>query len=321
MNFSVIVTVGPAILNQKKLQAIDALGKCIYRINGAHVNPEQARNISATIRACIPDSLIMLDLPGNKVRTHNLSEPIRLIKGEAFSLMDYQINYPELRSHVKPGDMVYANDSIYTMEIVETTESAIRILSHSDGLLANNKGLHIMGIHEKIPFLFARDEELIKVACELDLGILSLSFVRNAEDIKLVKEKLSSYNKPDMQLFAKIETAAAVQNLGYIFQEVDSINLDRGDLSTDIGLLKLPLTQERIIASASRAGCNMFLATQFLKNMETSPIPLIAELTSLHETIKSGISGIQLSEETAVGKYPLECVKLIFDIYNSSFIG
>ena len=120
-------------------------------------------------------------------------------------------------------------------------------------------------------------------------------------------------------LFAKIETAAAIDNLGYILQEVDNVNVDWGDLSTDVGILKLPLVQERIINSVLRSDKNILLATQFLKNMENNPVPLISELTALYETIKNKISGIQLSEETAIGKYPVECVKLVFDMYHNSF--
>jgi pyruvate kinase len=319
MNFSVIVTIGPSILEEEKLKKINALGSCIYRINGAHADALQTRQIAETIRSFIPNATIMLDLPGNKVRTNKLSEPIRLVKGDTFHLTDYQVNYSDFRKHLNPGDLIYANDAIYTLEVIEILDGSIKIKSHSDGLLMSNKGLHVQGIHQEIPFLFQRDIELIEVACEIDLNIVSLSFVRTAEDVRVAKEILEKKNQKDITIFAKIETAAAIENLGYIFEEVDNVNVDRGDLSTDIGILKLPSVQKKIVDSALREGINIYLATQFLKNMETNPVPLIAELTSLYESIKSGISGIQLSEETAIGKNPVECVKLIFNMYHNSF--
>jgi pyruvate kinase len=318
MDFTIIVTVGPGLLEKNKIKKIDSLGNCIFRINGAHADGEQTRNITNTIRGFSPDAKIMIDLPGNKVRTKNLTEPLRLSKGEELILQEYQVNYTNFYQHLKAGDTIYANDSIFTLEVVKIVGNTVQLLSHSDGLLQTNKGLHVQGIHAEIPFLFERDQELIDVACEIDLDVISLSFVRTADDIKVVKNILKEKNNTSTELFAKIETAAALDNLGYIFQEVETVNVDRGDLSTDIGILKLPSAVERITTSALMSGRNIFLATQFLKNMETSPVPLIAELSDIHNSVKSGISGIQLSEETAVGKFPVECVKLVFDLYHSS---
>ncbi len=321
MKFSIIVTVGPSILEESKIKEINSLGSCIYRINGAHADSHLTKEITDLLRSFIPNPTIMIDLPGNKVRTSNLSEPISLIKGESFHLSDDQVNYSEFRKHLKIGDIIYANDSTFTIEVLEITNEGIKMKSHSEGFLASNKGLHVQGIHQSIPFLFERDIALINTAAEIDLDIISLSFVRDADDVRQVKKILAQHNKQKIELFAKIETAKAVENLGYIFNEVDNVNVDRGDLATDIGILKVAIVQKRIIDSALRGNKNIFLATQFLKNMEFYPVPLIAEVTSLYETISSGISGIQLSEETAIGKYPVECVKLIFDMYNLSFSG
>ncbi len=322
MNFKIIVSVGEALTsNPEKLKAIDSYGDCIYRINGAHIDVGNLSCLIKNLRAILQDAKIMLDLPGNKIRTQGLSEPIRLIKGETFELHDYQLNYPNFHSHVKTGDLILTNDSISTLEVKGIKERTIKILSHSDGILQNNKGFHVRGIYQLMPFLFQKDIELIQTACAENLDYISLSFVRTAEDIKEVKKILAEKQNTNIQIFAKVETASALENLGLIFKEVDHISLDRGDLSADIGILKLPAVQERVINSAKRAGKNIYLATQFLKNMERNPMPLIAEVIDLHRTIKGGITGIQLSEETAVGKYPVECVKLVFDIFNQSFSG
>ncbi len=94
MDFRVIVTLGPAILSKKKLKEIDSFGDCIYRINGAHVEGDYAANIIEKVRDILPSAEIMIDLPGNKIRTKNLLEPIRLTNGQTIELFDYQINYP-----------------------------------------------------------------------------------------------------------------------------------------------------------------------------------------------------------------------------------
>lgn len=320
MNFKVIVSVGEALTGSpEKLKKIDACGDCIYRINGAHVDLNGMNAMTRILRGILPNPKIMLDLPGSKIRTRGLSEPISLIKDEMFELYDYQLNYPKFHTLIKPGDLILTNDSTITLEAREIKGSTIRILSHSDGLLQNNKGLHVRGIHREIPFLFQEDIDLIRAASDKNLDYLALSFVRTADDIREVKSLLAGHGNATTEIFAKVENAQAVENLGHIFKEVEHVNIDRGDLSADIGILKLPAVQERIVESAKRAGKSVYLATQFLKNMEQNPVPLIAEIIDLHKTIKGGVSGIQLSEETAIGKYSVECVKLVFDIFHQSF--
>jgi pyruvate kinase len=308
--FKPIITLGPSILDNDKLKKIDSIGKCIYRINGAHADDIISSNIINQVKGILPDAEIMIDLPGNKVRTANLLEPIRLIKGETFDLSDYEINYSKFYSHLKKGDIIKANDSIFTLEVIDIKGSTLKILSHSDGILLTNKGLHVHNIHKDIPFLFERDLKLIECAIKNKIHYVSLSFVRTVEDVVQAKKLLDNTS---IIIFAKIETAMAVKNLESILKEVDNINVDRGDLSTDIDILKLAEIQDTIIKIGLKHNKNVYLATQFLKNMENNPIPLIPELIDLCKTLKDGISGIQLSEETAVGKYPIECIKLIFD--------
>jgi pyruvate kinase len=138
--------------------------------------------------------------------------------------------------------------------------------------------------------------------------------VRNAKDITFAKEIIKKHNN-HAQLIAKVETQLAVDNLDEILTQVDSILVDRGDLSADIGIHKLADYQEEIINAAKNKGKKIYLATQFLRNMEKNPLPLIAETIDLYKTIRSGINGIQLSEETAIGAYPVQCVEYIFEAF------
>jgi pyruvate kinase len=110
-----------------------------------------------------------------------------------------------------------------------------------------------------------------------------------------------------------VETLSAVENVDKILDEVEYILIDRGDLSTDVGLLEVPKYQKYIIEKALFSNRRVFLATQFLKSMEYNPIPTFPEVIDLYNTLKTGIYGVQLSEETAVGKYPKECVEVIRD--------
>jgi len=305
----IIATVGPSLLNRVSLQEVHD-EKNIYRINGAHGTISEIEDYILKIQSQQKDAKILMDLPGNKVRTAGFPEGfINIEKGKEFSLKFTQMNYPEFYKHIKIGDEVWANDSIFkfTVKSINIENSDILFLSHSTGVLLNNKGMHVRGIHANIPFLFQKDKDLIMLANKYTLDYIGLSFVRTKDDIiqakSLIKEKIS--------IISKVETAAAVDNLIDILKEVEYILIDRGDLSTEIGLEKVPLYQKYIIDKALFYNKKVFLATQFLKSMEQNPIPTIPEVIDMYNTLKSGIYGIQMSEETAVGKYPKECLYTI----------
>ena len=179
------------------------------------------------VREIIPDAKLIVDLPGNKIRTKNLSEPIRLINGETFELLHHQINYKEFYKYIKHGNIISANDSLYKMEVLDVCSTGIKRLSHSDGLLFNNKGLYIQGINCNFSFLLNADIKLIEIVCKCNVDYLSLSYVRTVDDIKTAKRMISSHSPPKIKIIIKIETAAAVKNIDSILREVDLINVDR----------------------------------------------------------------------------------------------
>jgi pyruvate kinase len=316
--FQVIVTVGPATLKKDVLKRIYEVGPCIFRINGAHSSPLDMKEKVHFIKGVISQAQIMLDLPGNKIRLAGLKEPIKLKKGELLDIHSDQINYSDFYKIVKPADMVFAQDSTLMLEVVAIKNKTIELLSHSNGLLEDKRGLHVKKICDDLPFLFEKDIKLIDAGCKLGITYLGISYVRTADDIIKVKKEIDKINVSKPTLIAKIETAKALDNLEKIFEQVSNILVDRGDLSSEVGLQNLPLCQEKVINAAKKAGKNIFLATQFLKNMQTHPIPLIAESLDLYRTLTSGICGIQLSEETAVGHYPFECVEYVFKAFRNT---
>lgn len=301
-----ILTVGPALLNEVPLKEVDNK-KNIYRINGAHGTIKDIEKTIVQIRSQIPDAKILMDLPGNKVRTANIEDGIILEKGKNFEIPSNYFNYTDFYKHLKPGMTAWANDSIFEFEVISADSEKIVFLSKSEGVLINNKGVHVRGIHEDIPFLFEKDKELIELANQYKLDYVGLSFVRKADN---VREALGLLNQ-DIKVISKIETIDAVENINEILPLVKFILVDRGDLSTDIGIEKIPRFQRYIIEKALYFDVKVFLATQVLKNMETKPIPTIGEVEALYEIFKSGVYGVQMSEETAVGKYVKECVNML----------
>lgn len=301
-----ILTVGPALLNEVPLTDVHN-EKNIYRINGAHGAANDIEKTIKKIRSQVSGAKILMDLPGNKVRTANIVEGIVLEKGKEFEISSKCFNYTDFYKHLKPGMTAWANDSIFEFEVVSADSEKIVFLSKSEGILINNKGVHVRGIHNNIPFLFEKDKELIALANQYKLDYVGLSFVRKADDVREALELLN----PEVNVISKIETIDAVHNINDILPLVRFILVDRGDLSTDIGIEKIPRFQRYVIEKALYFDVKVFLATQVLKNMETKPIPTIGEVEALYEILKSGVYGVQMSEETAVGKYVRECVEML----------
>lgn len=301
-----ILTTGPALANEVPLSQVHS-EKNIYRINGAHGSIADIEAGIKNIRSQIPAAAILMDLPGNKVRTANIEVGIQLEKGKTFSLRTNQFNYPDFYRHLQPGMTAWANDSVFEFEVVSADSEKIVFLSKSDGVLIKGKGVHVRGIHKDIPFLFEKDRQLINLANQYKLDFVGLSFVRSPENVQEAKALIGE----GTQVISKIETIDAVERINEILPLVKYILVDRGDLSTDIGIEKIPRFQKYIIDKALYFDVKVFLATQVLKNMETKPIPTIGEIEALYEIMKSGVYGVQMSEETAVGRYVPECVRLL----------
>ncbi len=299
-----ILTTGPALLHEVPLSEVHS-NRNIYRINGAHGNIADIEGYIKEIRKQEPDADILMDLPGNKVRTKDLPDGgIKLEVGQEFSIPSECFNYTEFYKHLKPGMITWANDSIFEFEVVSADEEKIVFLSKSDGILINNKGVHVRGIHDQIPYLFEKDKQLIELANKWALSFVGLSFVRTPANVKEAKSLLNDKT----EIITKIETLDAVNNINEILPLTHYILVDRGDLSTDVGVNQIPRYQRYIINKALFFDVRVFLATQVLKSMETKPIPTIGEVEALYDIYKSGVYGVQMSEETAVGKYVKNCV-------------
>lgn len=154
-----ILTTGPALANEVPLAQVHS-EKNIYRINGAHGSIADIEQGIRNIRSQIPGAVILMDLPGNKVRTANIEVGIQLEKGKSFELRSGQFNYPDFYRHLKPGMTAWANDSVFEFEVLSADSEKIVFRSKSDGVLINGKGVHVRGIHKDIPFLLKRTASL-----------------------------------------------------------------------------------------------------------------------------------------------------------------
>lgn len=315
MSFKLIVTLGPSIMQAETIKEIDKAGTCIFRINGSHSNINEVSRIVDFVKTVSPDIELMIDLPGNKIRISKDFEKIEFQQGDIFNLQSRDLNFPEFYKYLKEDDVLYTNDSLNSLSVCRINDrtGAVTVKAENSGSLLHNKGIHLRQKNINLPFILEKDRQIIELINNLTIDYLALSFVRNVKDIQDVKSMLSN---DKVNIIAKVEKMEAIHNIDSIVEEVEHILIDRGDLSNDVGMLHLPFYQDYVVKKAVSMGKNVYLATQFLKYMEHESIPLIAEIMGLHNDISKGVAGIQLSEETAVGKHPLECIKLVFGMYN-----
>ena len=310
MTMDIIATLGPSLLTPIKINSFIDEGVTIFRVNGAHTDAHTVASIVEKVRRFAGDRVrIMVDLPTNKVRAMNISEPVVFGAGDTFVIHSFELNYPDLCQRVQTGDEVILNDGRNRLRVTGVTDDSIEFQAEGAGQLGNNRGLiFTRSIYTPdFPYFFQRDLELIEVVNELNVDLVGLSYLRHPRD----KQEAQRRIRAKRSLVYKIETRAAFENLESLIEPEERILIDRGDLAGEIGLLQIPHAQDQIIRFAHRHRVEVYVATQFLAAMESSPIPQVAEVCALYEIVKLGVSGIQLSEETAVGKFPLEAVRWI----------
>jgi pyruvate kinase len=309
----IIATLGPSLLTRTKIDSLIAAGVTIFRVNGAHTDAHMVASIVEKVRRFAGDrARIMVDLPTNKVRVMNISEPILFGAGDNFVIHGFQLNYPDLCQRVRTGDEVIVNDGMNRLQVTGVNGHSIEFQAEGAGQLGNNRGLiFTREIHAPdFPYFFERDLELIEAVNDLNVELVGLSYLRHPRDKQEARRRI----RAERSLVYKIETRAAFENLERLIEPEEKILIDRGDLAGEIGLLQIPHAQDQIIRFAHQHRVEVYVATQFLATMESSPIPHVAEVSALYEIVKLGVSGIQLSEETAVGKFPLEAVRWIRDV-------
>lgn len=305
----IIATTGPQHSLNKIKTIVDA-GATILRINGAHSTGDSAASLIKEIRNYMGTTAkMMIDLPTNKVRTQNIVEPIGFEAGEKFFLHPYQLNFPQLCEVVKVGDEIIVNDGFNHLFVRGTKEGVIELEAESSGKLGNNRGLIFTReiYTQEFPLFFPRDMELIEVINDMNVEYVGISYLRYPHEKTVTRKHIKNYDS----VIYKLETRAAFNTYENLFEPNEKILIDRGDLAGEIGLINIPQAQDRIIRWAHRQRIEVFCATQFLAAMIESPIPHISEVCSLYEIMKLGVTGLQLSEETAIGKHAVPAVEWI----------
>ncbi|MCA9322468.1 MAG: pyruvate kinase, partial [Planctomycetes bacterium] len=302
-----ICTIGPKTIDKEWLVKLHAAGMNIARVNGAHGTLDNVRDFIERLKCDLPQGVeILLDLPGNKIRTDGFLEPVILEAGQEFIIRPDMLTYRPLYKSLRTGHLISAADGTIKLEVTAVTGEDIKTKVLIGGPLANRKGVNIRGIHGEIPFDFERDIDLLNLAIEAKIDYVGLSFVRSVEHVRRITAQLIGTG---VKVVAKVETAEAVKSVDDILNDADMIMIDRGDLEAEIGKEHVPLTQKAVIRRAKELGVPVIIASQFLTSMLTKPLPFMAEVSDIANAVLDGASVLMLSEETAIGDYPVECIE------------
>src|SRR5574344_56143 len=331
----IVATLGPATNTYEMIKSLVHAGVTMFRINSSHdtvMVQEQKidiiRKIAKEENILIP---ILLDLQGPKIRVGELENSISLKKGQkirfqhASKMVDniVPVDYEGIAKDVKLNEKILVDDGKIQFTVTEINGNVITAEVLTDGILLQRKGINIPGSTGSINVLTQRDLQFVDLAVKKEIDYLGLSFVRDANDVLQLREKLKTANS-DIRIISKIEKPQAVVNIDKIIEVSDGIMVARGDLGIEISTEQVPIVQKTIIKKANLKRKVVIVATQMLESMIENPIPTRAETSDVANAIIDGTDAVMLSGETAMGKYPVEAVtimnKIAKDINESPFM-
>ncbi|USG99007.1 pyruvate kinase [Thermococcus argininiproducens] len=320
----IIATIGPACRNKAIMKKMIEAGMSVARLNFSHGSLEEHAKTIELIRKTSEKLdkrvAILGDLPGVKIRVGNLKEnSVILKKGERVILTTREIegdentipvefkDFPKL---VSIGDIIYLSDGYIALKVENVRENDVECLVINGGVLFSHKGINIPKANLPIEAITKRDLEIIEFGIEHGIDAIGISFVGSVYDVLKVKRFIEK-KKSKMFVISKIERPDAVRNFDEILNASDGIMVARGDLGVEMPIESLPILQKQLIKKANMAAKPVITATQMLVSMTQDRLPTRAEVTDVANAILDGTDGVMLSEETAVGKYPVEAVEMM----------
>jgi pyruvate kinase len=320
----IVCTIGPASRSPKILERLIRAGMDVARLNFSHGTPnEHGRTISdlrKIARRLGRPVAVLQDLAGPKIRIGPVRNgPVTLEAGASFTLTARKVpgdertvslNYPGLVADVRKGDALLLSDGALELEVVGVEGRDILCRVVIGGPLNSYKGVNLPARTLRTPSLTAKDRADLRFGLSKEVDYVALSFVRDAKDIASVRRHMKRCGG-SAPVIAKIEKHEALDNMDAILAAADGLMVARGDLGVEIPLERIPRVQKDLIRKSREAGKPVITATQMLRSMVDSPRPTRAEVTDVANAILDGTDAVMLSEETAVGKHPVEAVSMM----------
>ena len=317
----IIVTIGPASRDVETLDQLLAAGMDCARLNFSHGTLEEHGEVIDRLRALSEKRhhpvAILQDLGGIKLRLGQLEDTYQLNVGEDVWLVPEASSSqrgvlpfprPEILRRLHPGNLVFISDGIVCLEVTDNSDSRVKTRVRNGGLVSSGKGVNLPGAKIDLPVLTEADKVALQFGVEQNVDWVAVSFVRTADDLRYAKSYLRSIGSTAL-VMAKLEKREGIENLDAIMEEVNSVMVARGDLGVEVPMETVPIIQKDIVRRANEAGKISVIATQMLRSMMESPTPTRAEISDVANAVLDGCDAILLSDETTIGKYPVEAVK------------
>ncbi len=328
----IVATIGPATAAAGPLRQLLEAGVDVVRLNAAHADMETHSNNVRRVRELAQvlgrNIGVLVDLPGPKIRSGLVAgDEVELVSGQEFILSGSDdgkgdthhvaTTLTDLAHWVRPDDDVYLADGAIVLRVLASVGNDVRTEVVRGGTLRSRKGMHLPRAEAHVEPFTDRDALALEMAIAAKVDFLGLSFVRRAEDVERVRAMLPKRGvRP--ALVPKIETAAAIDNLAGIVRVADAVMVARGDLGIQMPARSVPLLQKEIIRFCNMAGKPVITATQMLESMTRSPLPTRAEVNDVANAVLDGTDALMLSEETAVGLFPNETVRMMGEVAESA---
>ncbi len=319
----IIATIGPKSSSYETMESLVKEGMDIIRLNMSHgtYTTEMAKveNIKKINLKLSTNVAVLLDTKGPEVRTGLFENgEITLVKDSYVTIVmneilgtnkKFNVSYKGLANDLKINDIILLDDGYVSLKVVEIKNNELYCLVLNNGTLKDRRGVNVPGITLNFDFMSQKDRDDIIWACENNFDFIAASFVRNANDVKIIQNVIKETRNTNIKIISKIESKDGVLNLDEIINISDGIMIARGDLGVEIPAEEVPVVQKRIIKKCNAIGKIVVTATQMLESMQTNPRPTRAEVSDVFNAVIDGTDAVMLSGETANGEYPIEAVR------------
>ncbi|QWS34458.1 pyruvate kinase [Curtobacterium aetherium] len=327
----IVSTLGPATSDYEVVKQIIQAGVDVARLNLSHgdysVHEANYVNVRRAAEELGKPVAILVDLQGPKIRLAKFADgPHELAVGDVFTITTEDVpgtkeicgtTFKGLPQDVKPGDPLLIDDGRVRLRVLDTDGVRVRTEVVVAGTVSNNKGINLPGVAVNVPALSEKDEADLRWGIRMGADLIALSFVRNAADVERAHQIMDEEGKR-LPVIAKVEKPQAVDALEEIIDAFDSIMVARGDLGVELPLEAVPIVQKRAVELSRRMAKPVIVATQMLESMISSPIPTRAETSDVANAVLDGADAVMLSGETSVGEYPVETVRTMARIVEST---
>ena len=324
----IVCTIGPASDTEEIMTGLCKAGMNVARLNFSHSTHDEHQRIIDLIKKVrselkVPIA-IMLDTKGPEYRIKTFkNQKIMLKDGDSFVFTSDDIigdetrvavSYPNLPNELSVGDTILLNNGLLVFEVVNISGTNIECSVITGGELSDRKSMSFPGKVMKQEYLSEQDKKDIAFGVQNDVDYIACSFVSKKQDLIDVHNYLKELNADDIELIAKIENQSGFDNIEEICEVCDGIMIARGDMGVEIPFKMLPAIQKKLITKCRLLGKRVITATEMLESMISNPRPTRAEISDIANAVYDGTSAIMLSGETAAGKYPIESVKVMAEI-------